>query len=181
MSETVVAKRYAKALFEVALERNLLDQVEKDLQFVVETFSSTPELTEWLNHPTTDSAKKKEFFSSVFTQVTEAVKNLLFLLADRHRENIIAEISAHYKHLSNESKGIADAIVTTAFPMTDEDKKELVETFQPIVGKTLQIKEVVDSDILGGAIVQVGDRLYDGSLRTKLIRFQERLKGTRIG
>ncbi|SEM79905.1 F0F1 ATP synthase subunit delta [Lihuaxuella thermophila] len=181
MSGSAVAKRYAKALFEVALEKNLLDQVEKDLQLIAETFSSTPELIEWLNHPATDTAKKKEFFSSVFTQVTELVKNLLFLLADRHRENIVAEISAEYKHLANEAKGMAEAIVTTAFPMTEEDKKELVETFQPIVGKTLQIKEVVDSDILGGVIVQVGDRLYDGSLRTKLTRFQERLKGTRIG
>lgn len=181
MSGSVVAKRYAKALFEVALERKLLDQVEKDLQVILDTFSSTPELQDWLIHPTTDATKKKELFTSIFKELNEVTLNLLYLLADRRRENVIDEIASEYKRFANEAKGMAEAIVTTATPMSEEDKKQLIATFQPIVGKTLEIKEKVDSDILGGVIVQVGDRLYDGSLKTKLIRFQDRLKGTRIG
>jgi F-type H+-transporting ATPase subunit delta len=72
-------------------------------------------------------------------------------------------------------------VVTTAFPLTEEDRKALVKAFESIVGKKIRVTEKVDSDILGGVLVQVGDRLYDGSLRTKLIRFQERLKGNRVG
>jgi F-type H+-transporting ATPase subunit delta len=107
--------------------------------------------------------------------------NFLFLLADRGREVYLEEIFAEYKRLSNEEKGIAEAVVTSATPLDEEDKQQLIEIFQQLIGKKLLVKNVVDSDILGGVIVQIGDRLYDGSLRTKLIRFQERLKGTRIG
>lgn len=181
MNQSIVAKRYAKALFEVALEKKLLDVVEKDLTVVVEALSTNRELIDWLNHPMTDATMKKKMFASVFAQLNEITRNLLFLLADRHRELILSEVHAIYKRLVNEEKGIAEAIVITAFPLSDEDKQQLVARFQPIVGKELQLVEKVDSDILGGVIVQVGDRLYDGSLRTSLSRFQERLKGTRIG
>jgi F-type H+-transporting ATPase subunit delta len=181
MSAPIVAKRYAKAMYQVASERNLLDQVEKELALITETFSASPELVEWLNHPNTDSAKKKELFSSIFKDLNEMTLNFLFLLADRGREVYLEEIFAEYKRLSNEEKGIAEAVVTSATPLDEEDKQQLIEIFQQLIGKKLLVKNVVDSDILGGVIVQIGDRLYDGSLRTKLIRFQERLKGTRIG
>jgi F-type H+-transporting ATPase subunit delta len=102
-------------------------------------------------------------------------------LADRRREIILQDVFAEYKRLVNEQKGIVEAIVTTAFPLTATDRKKLIAAFEPIVGKKLDITEKVDSDILGGVIVQVGDRLYDGSLRTKLARFKERLSGNRVG
>ncbi|SFI66547.1 F0F1 ATP synthase subunit delta [Thermoflavimicrobium dichotomicum] len=178
---SVVAKRYAKAMFEVALEKNLLDQVEEELTLIVETFSSLPTLREWLSHPLTEADKKKELFSSVFSHLSEITQNFLFLLTDRQREGYLEEILKEYKRLSDEAKGVAEAIVTSAFPLSDEDQKELVQTFQKLIGKTIQIKNVVDSDILGGVIVQIGDRLYDGSLRTKLRRFQERLKQSQVG
>jgi F-type H+-transporting ATPase subunit delta len=176
-----VAKRYAKALFEIALERNLLDEVEKELQLVVDAFSALPTLREWLSHPKTGISQKKDLFSSVFSHLSEITLNLLFLLTDRHRENEIEDIAHEYKALANEEKGIAEAVVTSAYPLSEQDKKELVATFQKLIGKTIHITEVVDSDILGGVIVRIGDRLYDGSLKTKLIRFQERLKSAQVG
>jgi F-type H+-transporting ATPase subunit delta len=181
MKGSAVAKRYAKALFEVALEKNLLDQVEQDLHAVVQAFEATPELLKWLSHPETDVEKKKEVFASLFKEAHETVRNLLFLLGDRRREGIIADIYADFKSLADEARGVAEATVTTAFPLSDKEKEQLVQVFQPMIGKKIRITEKVDSDILGGVIVQVGDKLYDGSLRTKLIRFQERLKGTRVG
>lgn len=181
MSGAAVAKRYAKALFEVASEKQLLDTIELDLKLVTDTFSATPELVTWLAHPATDPAKKKELFSSVFKNVHGITQNLLFLLADRRRENIIDEIAEEFTSLSYAAKGLAQAVVTSALPLSEEDKQKLIATFQPIIGKTLQLTEVVDSNLLGGVVVQIGDRLYDGSLKTKLLRFQERLKGTRVG
>jgi F-type H+-transporting ATPase subunit delta len=181
MIGSVVAKRYAKALFEVASEHGALDQVQKDLDRVVETFSAAPELVDWLNHPATDAEKKKEMFSRIFEGLHRYTLNLLYILADRRREAIVPEIVAEYKRLADEHRGVAEAVVTTAFPLSEEDRKALVKAFELIVGKKIRVTEKVDSDILGGVLVQVGDRLYDGSLRTKLIRFQERLKGNRVG
>jgi len=176
-----VAKRYAKALFEIAQERNVLDQVENELKLVAETIASLPTLKEWLNHPLTEVSEKKELFSTVFSQLSELTQNFLFLLTDRRREAIIEPILNEYKRFANEARGVAEAEVISAFPLSEKDKEVLVATFERLVGKKIQINSKVDSDLLGGVIVRIGDRLYDGSLRTKLLRFQERLKQSRIG
>ena len=73
------------------------------------------------------------------------------------------------------------AVVTSALPLTEKEKEELAAVFEARLGKKLRVTNVVDSDLLGGLIVRVGDRLYDGSLRTKLIRFRQKLTGTQVG
>lgn len=181
MSGSVVAKRYAKALFEVALEKECLDRVEQDLQKVAATFAASPELVMWVGHPSTTAVQKHKVFDKLFGDVNTYTKNFLYVLADRRREGIIYDVADEVKHLANEERGIAEAVVTTAFPLTDENKEEISQVFEPIVGKKIEVIEKVDSDILGGVIVQVGDRLYDGSLKTKLVRFQDRLKQSRNG
>ncbi|TCW39257.1 F0F1 ATP synthase subunit delta [Laceyella sacchari] len=181
MTSSVVAKRYAKALFEVAAEQKCLDGVERDLKKVTATFNASPELVAWVGHPSTSSAQKREVFDKLFADVNQYTKNLLYVLADRRRENIVFDLAQAFNELANEARGIAEAQVTTAFPLTEENKAEIVQAFEPIIGKKIKITEKVDSDILGGVIVQVGDRLFDGSLKTKLARFQDGLKLGRIG
>lgn len=175
MKGTAVAKRYSIALFEVAKEKKCLDQIEKDLKEVIQVWQSLPEFRNWVTDPTTEADKKKEIFSKAFPDVNQYTKNFLFLLADRKRVNELEAIVEEFHRLVNEEKGFVDAVVTTAFPLTEESRQKLIETFEPVIGKKLHIHEKVDSDILGGVIVQVGDRLFDGSLKTKLVRFQEQL------
>lgn len=180
MSE-VVARRYAKALFEVASEQKCVDLIEKDLKQINDTFVVSPELTRLFSHPAFGAEQKKELAAKVFKGLNKYTSNLVCLLIDRHREAVLHDIFEEFKSLANEAKGVAEAIVTTAFHLEASDKEQLLATFEPIVGKKMEIVEKVDSDILGGVIVQIGDRLYDGSLRTKLNRFQERLKRTQVG
>lgn len=180
MSKTV-ARRYAKALFEVASEQKHVDAVEKDLKQVTDALEVSPELIEWLGHPSIGNEQKKELLEKIFDELNPYTKNLLFLLVDRRRETVLPDIYEEYKKLANESKGIVEAVVTTAFKLTADDKKEVKATFEPIIGKKLELVEKVDSDILGGMVVQIGDRLYDGSLKTRLDRFQEQLKQNQVG
>lgn len=174
MSVSLVAKRYGKALFEVAQEHGLLQEIGADLQLILKSIASS-DITKWLSHPATSLKRKKAILENSFAEVQPLTKNFLFLLVDERRENELTGIAAEYKKLALEATGMAEAAVTTAFPLTATEKAELVATFAEIIGKKLVIEERVDSDILGGVIVQVGDRLYDGSLKTKLLRFQERL------
>lgn len=180
MSKTV-ARRYAKALFEVASEQKQIDAIEKDLKRITDTFEASPELTEWLSHPSIGDGQKKELLTKIFDQLNAYTKNLMYLLVDRRRENVLFDLYEEYKKLANESRGIVEAVVTTAFELTEEDKKQVKATFEPMIGKTMELVERVDSDILGGVVVQIGDRLYDGSLRTRLNRFQEQLKQNQVG
>lgn len=174
MNVSIVAKRYGKALFEVAQGHHLLREVENDLKLVSETLANSS-ISKWLAHPTVRPEQKKAVFEENFPAIQTITRNFLFLLVDEGRENEIAGIFSEYRRLAFEASGLAEALVTTAYPMTSSEKAELVSTFGRIIGKKLVLKEQVDSDILGGVIVQVGDRLFDGSLKTKLLRFQERL------
>jgi F-type H+-transporting ATPase subunit delta len=174
MSTSLVAKRYGKALFEVAQKHGLLQEIGADLQLILDSLSNS-DITKWLSHPATSTERKKAILENSFAEVQLLTKNFLYLLVDEKRENELTGIAAEYRKLAFEASGMAEAVVTTAYPMTSSEKAELVTTFSKIIGKQLVIDERVDSDILGGVIVQVGDRLYDGSLKTKLLRFQERL------
>jgi F-type H+-transporting ATPase subunit delta len=174
MSVSLVAKRYGKALFEVAQKHGLLQEIGADLQLILESLASS-DISKWLSHPATSSERKKAILENSFADVQPLTKNFLYLLVDERRENELNGIASEFKKLALEATGMAEAIVTTAYPMSSSEKAELVTTFAEIIGKKLVMEERVDSDILGGVIVQVGDRLYDGSLKTKLLRFQERL------
>ncbi|MBD1372131.1 F0F1 ATP synthase subunit delta [Hazenella sp. IB182357] len=176
-----VARRYAKALFEVALEKEQLTEIENDLTVANDILSSTSELTAWLNHPAVEQDVKKDLFAKSFESSNPYVFNLLLLLVERGREDTLNLILTEYKALANHQRGVAEAVVTSAFPLSEDDKKQIVNTFEPKIGKTLSIKEVVNSDLLGGIIVQIGDRLYDGSLKSKLTRFQKDLQGKQVG
>lgn len=182
MNHEAVSKRYAKALFEIAVERKILDKISKDMEFVNGVMMASDQLLEWLLHPATDIDDKKQIFSTLFKKVNSATLHFLFVVIDNHREDVLTEIISYFQHLVYEEKGEVEAKITTAFPLEKGDKKQLMQTFQRLLGKEVVIKEVaVNSDLLGGVIVQIGDRIFDGSLQNKLKRFQERVKRTNVG
>ena len=178
--QSVVAKRYAKAIYEIALENGKSDQFLEELQLVSESFASSPELQDWLSSPSVDGKEKKSLLAKTFRDLSEPVQNLLFLLVDRHRTDQIHGIVEVYRSFNNERKGIEEAIVTTAFSLSPEDEKQLIQTFEHLTQKRLHIKKQIDSDLLGGVVVKIGDRIYDGSLRTKLQQFQKQLKRAKV-
>lgn len=180
MIHSVVAGRYARAMFAIGLERQIADQIEQELVVVKEALTSSDELSSWLNSFSVDVVDKKALLATVFAELSEFVQNLLFLLADRHRLNEATGIALSYQKLNNEHKGIAEAVIKSAFPLSEEDEKQLVETFEHITKKNIHVKKEVDSDLLGGVIVKIGDRVYDGSLQSKLNRFQESLKRSKV-
>ncbi len=180
MIQSVVARRYAQAIFEIAVERENTDKIEEELQVVKKSFASSSELRNWLSYPFIDQVDKKSLLAQVFADLSEPVQNLLFLLVDRHRVDQIGQIVEAYQALNDEHKGVVEATVITAFPLRAEDEKQLIETFEDLTNKKLRIQKQIDSDLLGGVVVKIGDRIYDGSLRTKLRQFQKRLQNAKV-
>jgi F-type H+-transporting ATPase subunit delta len=180
MSATV-AKRYARALFEVAQEANSIDTVEEELVAIVEAMNSHEEFQQILSHPQTSVENKKQMMDALLgADVSSQTKNFIHLLIERHRESQLNEIVDAYVELANEVRGYADATVTTAKPLTDAELNKLADQFGSMLKKTLRIESIVDPSILGGVIVRIGDRLYDGSIAGKLARFQQNLKQTQV-
>lgn len=178
MKSSAVGKRYALALFQIAKEKQLLDQLETELRVVKEVISNNQDLKAVLKSPQITNVKKKEILTSAFSNVNEFVLNTLKILIDRHREEMIGDVVDGFIALANDDKGIAEAEVISVRPLTDDEKAALSSSFAKRVGKnSLRIKNVVDSNLLGGVKLRIGNRIFDGSLKGKLDRLQRQLLG----
>jgi len=181
MINGLVAKRYAKALFEVALSNRILEQVEADLKLIVQVFEETDGFIDFLRHPLVDKDKKKQIITSAFKDsISDVSKNLLLRLIDGGREEYVEAIFVTFTGLSNQMRGIADVTATTAIPLSDQEKGKVVQTIQEKLGKTVRLTNNVDPSIIGGMVIQIGDRLYDGSLKKKLLKVKRSLMASRV-
>jgi F-type H+-transporting ATPase subunit delta len=172
----MVAKRYALALFQIAKEQQLLGVVEEELRVVKEVFVYNTDLKALLKSSKLTIDKKKEILTTAFTSVNPYVLNTLMILIDRHREDEIIEVANQFLELANEEKGIADAQVISTRELTDAEREAISTTFGAKVGKkSLRIENIVDSELLGGVKLRIGNRIYDGSLRGKLDRLERKL------
>ena len=176
MSNMIVAKRYAVALFQIAKEKQTLDQIETELRVVQQVFTSNKELTDLLSNPKISIEKKKSLVKGAFSAFSEQVLNTLYLLIDRHRETIVSELVTVFIDLANEERGIAEAKVYTVRPLTDNEQQNISTQFAKKIGKaSLRIENVIDRTLVGGVKIRIGNRIYDGSVSGKLQRLEREL------
>ncbi|WP_246944437.1 F0F1 ATP synthase subunit delta [Bacillus pinisoli] len=176
MSNGTVAKRYATALFQVAKEQNILEQVENELLAVKTVFQENKELLSVLNHPKVSKVTKKSLVKDSFANVSAPVLNVLLILIDRHRQAIIPGVVDFFIEEANNERGIADAKVYSVRELTEDEKTSLSQAFASKVGKaSLRIQNIVDPTVLGGVKLRIGNRIYDGSVSGKLARVEREL------
>ncbi|MCM3338680.1 F0F1 ATP synthase subunit delta [Paenibacillus sp. MER TA 81-3] len=178
MSQEIgVAKRYARALFELAEDRKTVSETEQQLKDVATVVSDNEKLYILLTSPNVVLADKIGVLDiALKDQVSDIVYNTLQLLIERGRINILHEVVNSYIRIAGEAIGLLDAYVTTAYPLNDAEKQAVAAEFGHKLGKTIRIHNVVDASIIGGMLVRIGDRLYDGSLSGKLDRMNKTLK-----
>ncbi|MDQ6595168.1 F0F1 ATP synthase subunit delta [Bacillus salipaludis] len=176
MSNSIVAKRYASALFQIAKEQQVLSQVEEDLRVVKEVIQTNKDLKAVLSSLKLSKENKKAILKQAFANINGFVVNTLMILMDRHREGEIVEVVDQFIELAYEASGVAEAEVSSVRPLSDAEREAISATFAAKVGKqSLRIENIVDSELLGGVKVRIGNRIYDGSLRGKLDRLQRKL------
>ncbi|WLR48925.1 F0F1 ATP synthase subunit delta [Halobacillus litoralis] len=176
MSETVVAKRYAQALFQLAQERKKVEQIGEELRTVREVLRGNPSVYTFLKHPKITTEDKKRVFSNSFQGMTTEVLNTLNLIVDRHREDLIIDMISEFLTKIDNQKGIAEATVYSVRELSDDEKQQISKTFAPKVEKqSLNITNIIDSSLLGGIRVKIGNRIFDGSVSGKLHRMEREL------
>jgi F-type H+-transporting ATPase subunit delta len=176
MSNSMVAKRYALALFQIAKETQALGVIEEELRVVKEVVQYNPELKNILNSSKLSIEEKKEIIKSSFAAVNVNVLNTMLILIDRHREDQIVNVANEFLELANDEMGIAEAQVYSTRELTDAEREAISSVFAAKVGKkSLKIENIVDSNLLGGIRLRIGNRIYDGSLRGKLDRLERKL------
>ena len=163
-----VARPYAEAAFEAALDRKALGAVHDALQ-VLSAIEADPRVRSAMSNPKVSSAQRKELFASVAGSALEDVsRNLLGLLVDNHREELIGEIADQFDQLKREHERVLRARITSAKPLDDQQRGDIVAALEKRYGKKIEAELDVDPQLLGGARVQIGDQVIHASVRDAL-------------
>ena len=173
-----VASRYAAALADAALEQGNAERVRGDLVAFVGAFEESPELRNVLETPAVSVELKHKIVDELAQRMNLApeVRNFVFLLLDHNRTEMLREIQMAFREALNARLGIADAHVVSARELTHEERRELTAALERRTGKRIEARFSQDASLLGGAVVQVGSVVYDGSVREQLTRLREQLE-----
>ena len=178
MARSVYAKRFAQAIFKIALERRELDIWQSDLRKIA-SLGEDATLISLLQDPRLHFDRKAKLLSKQLGDINPLALNLVYLLITRGKLNLLGDIADEYQRLLNSYRGIEQAEVVTAIQLNDEDKQRMAEHIGALVGKKVILKPEVDSGLIGGIVARVGDKLLDGSIRSKLAALREELAGAR--
>ncbi len=175
MSKYASAKRYAKALLEVAKEQNAIPVIKEQYGALVDALQTYKELQMLLTHPQVELNDKKEMVTTLLKEANPFLINFLNLMVDKGREGIIVATYEAFAHLVNEYEGVVEATITSATLLDADTIKQITDSFAKQLGKQVRANNNVDSALLGGIVVRIGDRLYDGSVKGRLDRLSKTL------
>lgn len=169
-ASTTIARPYAKAIFELALLQQQLDQWSSILRLLAIIASDSAVMT-IIHHPAVTAEQLVALLAKIGgTALNEGAHNLLRVLAQHKRLSLLPEINVLYEIQRAEQQKMVVAKVTTAMPMSEIQQQHLVKALQRRLQREITLEIILDSSVLGGAIIRVGDLLIDGSLRGKLNR-----------
>ncbi|MGQ7793903.1 F0F1 ATP synthase subunit delta [Faunimonas sp. B44] len=173
-----VAERYASALFDLAKDELRLISVESDLNKVRELLNESADLRRMVASPVFSAEEQERAIAAVLERagIGGLVGNFVRLVAHNRRLFALPGILTAFQNLMARDRGEATAQVTSAQPLSEDQKNELKAVIRDRLGKTVTIEAKVDPAILGGLIVRVGSRMIDTSLRTKLMTMKTHLK-----
>ena len=169
MSEFRIASRYAKSLLGLADEQGVLEDVHNDMRMFSGLIEENRDFELLLKSPIVGHAKKLVILNKVFEgQVHDLTLKIFEILTRKHREGFLPAIAIEFHHQYNVRKSIEEATVTTTFPLDDELRKEFKAVITKVSGKSVELTEKVDEELIGGFVLKIGDRQIDDSISARL-------------
>lgn len=173
MTSNLLAARYARALFDLAVEHDILDRVQEELLTGVELIESE-EFAAIFFHPKVEKSAKKELIARVFASYHTFVLDFICLIVDKGREMALGKIAQEYLALARVHRGEIKAEVTSAVKLHPAELNAIKTRLGPSADKVL-LEERIDESIIGGMIIKVGNKVYDGSLAMRIKRLHRQL------
>ena len=179
MSVQTVARRYAPALADVALERGEAAEIQAELAQWEEMIQSTPNLLEVLRNPTVALDQKRTLLNKLIERAKPrpTTVNFLKVLLQNHRLTDLGEINRKFAETLDERAGMVLATVTTARAVPEGSQKKLHAKLTGLTGKKVRVDFATDPDLLGGIVARIGSTVYDGSVRNQLQMIKEKMAG----
>jgi F-type H+-transporting ATPase subunit delta len=169
--------QYANALADVALAQGAGDAALKQLRDFAAVFAESAELRNVLASPGVPKEAKHGVIEKIAARLGagKIIRNFLFVVADHHRTHTLPEILATFEEVLRQRQGIAEAEISSAVELSAAQKKRFAQILERLTGKKVEAKFSLDPALLGGAVVRVGDTIYDGSVRNSLNEMRARL------
>jgi F-type H+-transporting ATPase subunit delta len=168
MQSTKAASRYSKSLLMLAIEQKMDVQAFNDMELVKKTCDQNNDLRILLRSPIVKGKKKNTILKAVFPSLSPLSAGFIKIITDHRRENMLYEIATNFISQYKEYKKVLIAEVITAVPLTEEAKTKISKELHKSQGKEVEITSRIDKNIIGGLIVRVGDKQFDGSIMRKL-------------
>ncbi|MCY4486073.1 MAG: ATP synthase F1 subunit delta [Deltaproteobacteria bacterium] len=177
MTAGKISRRYARAIFELAAGRE--EAVAAEIDGFLKVYAH-PELRHVLGNPAFDVERRKQIVAELAGRMglSDLTTHFVLLLLTRERMDGLASIASHYHSLLDEARGRVNAKVLVSQPLADEQRESLGSVVSGMTGKTAVLTEELDLSILGGIIVEVGGKVYDGSVRTQLHSLRQNIERT---
>jgi F-type H+-transporting ATPase subunit delta len=169
--------QYANALADIALEQGAADTVSKQLADFGAAYDESAELRTFLASPAVDHAAKHGVIEKLLAQTggSKILRNFLFVVIDHQRSHVLPEMIRAFQDVVRQREGVAEAEISSAVELNAAQKAEFAFTLERLTGKRVEAKYSLEPKLLGGAVVRIGDTIYDGSLRSRLDGLRARL------
>lgn len=178
MNDGKISVRYSKALFQTAEEKNIVDNVMADMSFILE-MSKAAETREFLENPVIPPSQKAAIFNKLLKgRVNDITIAMVELLVKNGRESFLPAIARAFIRETRIQRGITEAVLTTAVPVDARVKEQIIQLVAGTFKTKVELREVVDPDIIGGFILRVDDNYIDASIKSKLRKVKKELLGS---
>lgn len=178
MSTNAIARRYAKALIQVAAEQGTVEQYFSEISAFSQALVPGAEAAEFFEAPSYGIEAKREIVKELASRlsVSKTMRDFLLLLLDKKRLDQLDAILESYRSFADEAAGILRSDVTSAVPLSEEQVAELRTALEKATGKKVVLSVSADPQLIGGVVTRIGDKVFDGSIRTQLTKIQDILQ-----
>jgi F-type H+-transporting ATPase subunit delta len=175
----VAHRIYAEALLEAAKEKHGLDAVRGDFAALAAAVEESDELAEFLRNPQVDPGARRAGLEAVLEGADETFRNFVLLLAEKGRVAELVEIHEEWERLLLAEERVLAVELTTAVELSDDEAAEIVGQIEAAAGRRVDATRRVDSDLIGGLVLQAGSLRLDGSVRGRLDTLRQELLAAR--
>jgi F-type H+-transporting ATPase subunit delta len=176
MNESKISVRYAKALFLLGKEKNVLDTIVTDMKLVDELCNTVKDFWLMVESPVVKTSQKRKAVKLVLADKLDAISlNFMDMVFENHREIFIKDMVRNFLDLCRKDKGIVSAKLTTAGEIDKEGKANLSDMLKKAFNSKIELEEILDKDIIGGFVLRVDDQELDASVSAQLNQIKRTL------
>lgn len=181
MKSRKLARRYATALGELAVERGTLEAVEQDLRAFQRVYGEQIAFRRVIESENVTKEEKIRIVREAFeNRVSPLSLNFLLLVINKRREDALLDMLDEFFAFADEKRGVVEVEVASAQPLSDEQSQAISEKLEQVTGRKVRLTTREDGDLIGGLVARIGDLVMDGSVRSRLARLGEQLKRAQL-